>query len=455
MLYIIIWFFTLLLSIFLFRKASGSLSLLKPNMLSIVFYYSLFITCFIGALLIVLNVDQHYMIARIRDDGVREIGYWLIILIMILLPATMVAVASILGFDAKKELNGYLKKPVIFEESKSQHVLFIVFSAVSLIGVSAVLYTFLMLNQIPLIGLLTGATSTELAQMRIDSSRNFGGNVLIRNILAINLVPLLSIIAYVYGTFTKDPKWRIWFVVLFFSSILINVYNLAKAPIFFYFLMLLLTALYIGHIRLSARRIFAMLSVGVIGIIIMYVFIQDVRDLNQFLSYNSGPIGRLILAQIAPFFLHLDLFGQFVPYLNGASLPSSMLSLYDVEHVRSARLTLEYYFPNRVEDGTGGVLNTIYAAEAYANFRYAGVILGTIYIGLLLQLMYMIFLRLPKHPIYIALFIFFTINIPRTLVGGFTDFLYNPLWIAVTVLTIGILIVKRVYQEGKDRIRLR
>ncbi|WP_227937234.1 O-antigen polymerase [Alkalihalobacillus deserti] len=448
MYYISIWCIALIVSIVLFQKASGSLSLVKPNVISITFYYSLLITSFIGTLLIALGVDQHYMIDRLRDESVRHTGFWLIVLVMVLMPTVMVIVSGLSRFESEVELTGYLEKKVALEDNK---MIFFLFSILAAIGVFAVAYTYLNLRQIPLLGLVTGASSHELAQMRIEASRDFGGNIYIRNIFALQLVPLLSLIAFVYGTVSKQVKWRLWFIILLGASILISLYDLAKAPIFFYFLMLLLTSIYIGQVKLNLRKITVLALGGVTGLIVMYVFIQDVTSLNQFLSYNTGPLGRLILAQISPFFLHLDLFGNYVPYLGGKSLPSSFLALYDLEHIRSARLTLEYYFPDRVEDGTGGVLNTIYIAEAYANFGYLGVVAGTIYIGLFLQGLYIIFLRLKKHPILIGLFVYFTINIPRTIVGGFADFLYNPIWIAATVLTAGILIFYRFYSDASQR----
>lgn len=448
MYYLTIWCITLIISVVLFRKAAGSLSLAKPNVISITFFYSLIITSFIGTLLIVLGIDDHYMIRKIRDESVRYIGFWVIIGIMILMPAVMVLISRLAGFKADKELNHYLKKKVELEDNR---MIFFLFSALATVGILSVLYTYYSLIQIPLLGLVTGASSLELAQMRIEASRDFGGNIFIRNIFALQLVPLLSLIAFVFGTVSKRPRWRIWFVLLFFFAVLISVYDLAKAPIFFYFLMLLLTSIYMGQIKLNIKKIALLGSIGLVGLVTMYIFIQNVTSLNQFLSYNTGPVGRAILAQIAPFFLHLDLFGNTIPFLDGRSLPSSFLSLYDLDHARSARLTLEYYFPNRVEDGTGGVLNTIYAAEAYANFGYVGVLIGTIYIAAFLQILYIVFLRLRKHPILIGLFVYFTINIPRTIVGGFADFLYNPLWIAVTVLTAGMLLFYRFYADASKR----
>ena len=174
----------------------------------------------------------------------------------------------------------------------------------------------------------------------------------------------------------------------------------------------------------------------------LYVYIQGVGWSKRKFSFpiHSGPIGRIILAQISPTYLHLDIFGESIDFLKGASLPSIFIGWFDVEQVRSARIVMANAFPNRIEDGTGGVLNTLYAAEAYANFGYFGIIIGTIYIGILIQVLYIVFIRLPKNPIFLCLFVYFSINIPRTLVGGFADFIFNPIWIFITLLLIGMML---------------
>ncbi|MFT4414433.1 O-antigen polymerase [Fredinandcohnia humi] len=441
MLYILIWLIVLAISVSLFKKVSGSLSILQPNLNSIIFYYSLFFSSFIGSLLIVLDVDDYYMINKLTDDNYRLIGFLVICFTMVFLPLTMYILSKLVGFDAKVEYQSYLKKPVetIFNVKTEFYFLFAGLSAVSMLACA---YTLLKTGQIPLVELLTNP-SADLGKLRIDAARHFNGNVLIRNIFAIALTPLLSLIAYVYSVKTNMTRWKILFLGLFACSVVISIYDLAKSPIFFYVIMFLLVRIYIGKTKFTPLKIFVLGTLGASLLVVMYVFIQDVTNLESYLSYNSGPIGRVIFAQIAPTFLHLNIFGDALPFLNGRGLPSVFLDLFGVEQVRSARLVMEVAFPQRIEEGTGGVLNTLYVAEAYANFGYVGIVIGTIYIGLIIQVLYIAFLRLPKNPVFISLFIYFSINIPRTLVGGFTDFLFNIIWFIVVFLMVGMILFIR------------
>ncbi len=443
MLYILIWLIVLVLSAVFFYKAAGSLSLFTPNLISISFYYSFLITSFIGSLLIVLGIDHFYMMNKLDHQEYRLIGFIVVCFAMVFFPLTMFLVSKLAGFDAPKEFKTYLEKPIESAFNRKTEFYFL-FAALSLISILAVMYTMLKTNQVPLFSLLKGAGGEELAKLRIDAGRNFSGNVLIRNIFAVALTPLLSIIAYVYSVKTRELKWRLLFLALFFSAILINVYDLAKSPVLFYLIMFILVRIYIGKTKFNAAKFIFVGSTGVLLLLFMYVFIFGQSNISSYLSYSTGPIGRIILSQIAPMFLHLDFFGNSVPFLNGASLPSSIIGLFDMNQVRSARVVMELAYPENVAAGIAGVLNTLYVAEAYANFGYIGIVAGTIYIAALVQVLYICFIRLPKNPVFLSLFIYFTINIPRTLVGGFTDFLFNPIWFLLTFLFVGILLFIRV-----------
>ncbi|WP_298467100.1 O-antigen polymerase [uncultured Psychrobacillus sp.] len=439
-----IWLFTVVASTYLFKKVSGSLSLVKPNMISIVYYYSFLISSYIGGLLIALGIDDYYMIKRMDHEEYRIIGFILLTLLMILFPLTQLVVGRIFGFNGELEFNNYLQKPVRTSVDKNERIFRLAFGALSAISVLAVAYTLLKTANVPLLELLKGNTS-ELAKLRIDASRGFSGNVYIRNIFGIALTPVLSIIAFVYTTKSRALYWKVLFFVLFISSVLISTYDLAKSPIFFYIIMLLLAGVYTQKLKLNWKRISGYILAGSALLIVMYVAIQGVTEIESFLSHNSGPIGRIILAQISPFFLHLDTYSHSLSFLEAKGLPSFIAGIFDIEQVRSARMVMENVFPENVDKGTGGVLNTIFLGEAFASFGYLGVIISIIYIAVVIQVLYIIFLRLPKTPVVIALFVYFTINLPRTLVGGVADFFFNPVWILMTVVLGGLFILEQYF----------
>ncbi|AZB44555.1 oligosaccharide repeat unit polymerase [Bacillus sp. FJAT-42376] len=447
MVYILIWAAVLVLSFILFRKVSGSMSLLTPNLLSITYYYSLLASTFIGSLLVVLKIDEHYMIDRLSDDLFRYMGFFFICFIMIVMPLTMFLLSRLAGFNAQKEFTSYINAPVYREENGNQ--MFYLYTFFTILSMGAIGYTILKIDAIPILELLKG--SDNLSQLRISASHGFGGSTIIRNIFGVALAPILSMITFIYFYQRKELRWFILFALTTGGALFMAVYDLSKAPIFFYIIMVLLLLIYLKIIRLTWFRLAVLGGLGAVLLVVMYVFIQGVTDPASFLSYNRGPIGRVLLSQVAPFYLHLDLFTDRIDLLNGRSLPSSLIGLYDMHQVRSAALAMDVYYPQRVEEGTAGVLNTLFAAEAYANFGYAGIVLGTIYVGFVIQLVYMVFIRLPKNPLFLALFIFFTVNIPRVVIGGFADFLLNTLWVSVLIILLTPYILLNLYRMFKKR----
>lgn len=440
-LYILIWLIVLGFSIYFFKKASGTLSLTKLNLHSIIFYYSFLLSSFIGSLLIVLEIDESYIIAKlIFPEQSRIIGFIFVCIVMVLFPLVMFLVSKLLGFHAKKEFALYWNKEIDhgFTSRDKEKEFFWVFLGLTILSLGSIIYTFAHIKEVPIFALLN--PSADLAVLRIEAKSGFTGNVFIRNIFAIALTPILSLIAYIYKVKTKELKWKILFFSLFVGAVLINIYDFQKSPVIFYLAMFLLVRMYIGKTRLNPKLLLVLVGAVISYLLLMYSTL-GVKDSDQFLSYSTGPIGRVILTQIAPMFVYVDRYDEVYPFLYEKGLPESILEIYGVDPVRSARILMEDLFPEKVVEGTAGVLNTLYVGEAYATFGVAGVILGTIYIAAMIQILYIAFLRLPKHPVYISLFTFFIVNIPRALVGGFSDLLVNPIWILLTMIVAGSYLI--------------
>ena len=83
-------------------------------------------------------------------------------------------------------------------------------------------------------------------------------------------------------------------------------------------------------------------------------------------------------------------------------------------------------------------MNTFFTGEAYANFGVLGVVLSTIYIGVLLQIIYVIFLKIEKNPIYITAYATITSTLVLTLHGGFVDYIYNVQLFAIIFLFLAL-----------------
>lgn len=443
MLYLLVSFSVLIASAFLFKKAAGTLSLKKLNMISYIFYFNIIIQSFIGVTLGVLYLDNHYLLNRLQDFDLR-LHVWLAVLyVMIAMPLGMLLVNKIFKVQSSKLFDSYLKKPLISVLSKKDSYVLLVFYGLSIISVGAVIYTYANLNNIPLISLVTGADPAQLSEMRMSASRNFQGNVYIRNILGLGLAPVLAYIAYAYYHLFRNLRSLLTFAVLFINAVLILLYNFEKAPVIMFLIGFVFIEVLIKG-KINIKKLAGYGIIAVVLVLLMYRYIMGVPVTAVF-SYNSGPIGRLILSQIAPLYFHFHLFPSSFDFLWGRSFSPFILSFFGAEHVRSSRLVMEYINPIGVEAGTAGVANTLFIGEAYANFALYGLLLSPFIVGFIIQLSYILIQKLPKNPIWVGLFCYLSYSWPVT--GDFVGFLYNPGLLFIIVLLIGILLGGAVIQR--------
>lgn len=429
--YILIWLGTVFSSKYLFSRAAGTLSILRPNIHLLIFYYSFFLSSLIGALLIVLRIDDSYIIKKLLFDSTREKAFFLILAASILLPLAMCILSRLIGFDSKRESLIYWSKKVMLGTCKAEKRFFLLLCIATVICMLAVIYTLVKTGKVPILQIFSQADDTTAGELRQLAKVEYKGNPLIKNIIALGLTSILSIVAYICASTSNYRGWRILFLLLLPFAIIVNIYDLQKGPILFYFLMLLIASVYVGKLKINLRLgIMASLFV-LCYIALAYSYTSNTMD--NYLSYSRGPVGRVILTQIAPTFLYVDRYGTVYPFLEEKGLPSLLLQLYDIDQVRSARVLMEDLFPEKVAQGTAGVLNSLYIGEGYSSYGVIGVVISSLLLGFFIQYIYIHFMRLPKHPIFLALFIYFVVQIPRALVGGFIDILFNPLWVILYI----------------------
>lgn len=444
---------TLIISAFLFKNAAGSLSLTKLNLHGIIFYYQLVLQAWIGVTLAIYYLDNHYIISKIPDEKYRVITFFLVMLTMLLLPLTMVMVNKITGFDATKEYNKYLNSPMQYLFNDKDSKVFIVVILFTIVSAISIVYTFYIIKQIPLLEAFQGKSSLELAKIRQEASSGFEGNQYIRNLFALILMPILSYISYAYFKINSDKKWLILFVIQFIFTLIIKTYDLSKMPVLWYLISLIILNIIIkGKIK---KKTIVISGLGLsLLVVLLYILFFDNLKLSNF-AYNVGPIGRLIFTQIAGLYFHIYVFTEKEPFLMGSSFPQWMISVFDKEHVRSASIVIEYTHPDSVEQGIAGVINTLFIGEAFANFGYLGVIISIITAGIILQLMYIVFIRLTKSPVVIAAFVYFIMNFSAIITGGIVEFVYNVGMIFVIVICFSIYIFSKLLYEVIGRRKMR
>jgi hypothetical protein len=268
MIYIFISIVILTLSFFIFRRAAGSLSPFKPNMISYIFYYNIFLQVFIGSVLPILYIDNHYVIGRVGME-VRFYAWASVMYMIIAFPLGMLLSKIIFCSNNKmlNVLNDYISKDINVYGFNGKALKYSVWCFTG-ISALACMYTFWKIGYYPFLKVL-GASSSELASVRIAVSRDFSGNVYIRNFFALAMMPILSHVWIFYALANKKaPDIFMAFISSFFATSILY-YNFAKSPLLWYILSFIFVYYYaIGKVRTFHAAL--LISVVFFGLILMY-----------------------------------------------------------------------------------------------------------------------------------------------------------------------------------------
>ena len=450
MIYSFISFIILLASIKLFQMNIGSLSLFRLNMVSWIFYYNLIAQSFISSILVINHLDNHYLISKVGEEA-RVKGWLSIQYVMIMLPLAMLLINKITGYCAGFRLKRYLKTKITFRTIESDIYMRYVLYFLSILSVGAVVYTFVNLEQIPLIGLIQGRGAYELALLRQEASNNFIGNEYIRNIFALALTPILGYVAFVYFFITKSKKDFVWFLCLFVSSLLILTYDLSKGPIIHFLIGFIFCYILLkGKI---SRKIFTTAVISVLALIVcLYISVAKVNSFYTLFNYNTGLVGRLILSQSAGTYLVYEYFPSKHEHIGFSSFSRQISNLLESNYEqRAAKSLMNYVNPSGVEKGTAGVVNSLFVAEAWANWGLWGVLISPLIVGMVIQILFLFFLTHKKTPFMVGLFSYFSINLPVT--GGINDFIYNAVLFIILLLLFTAFLFARALRERRLKYR--
>ncbi|MDO5689624.1 MAG: O-antigen polymerase [Tissierellia bacterium] len=424
----------LLLSTFLFYRASGQLDPFRLNTLSFT-YYSLLIMSAIGAVFIGMGIDRHRVTAFIVHPQTRLNTWGIIMALMIVIPLLWILYSRVMRFDPK-DYQKYLSRPIHPDPEGLSWTLCLIMAVISIVAVIYVMVQIGLENN-PILAALRGEEREELQRLRIAAGAGFPGNHYIKNLLAILMTQFASLITLVNLQMYRKRRWLLLFVALFLAASLMCIYNLEKAPILKYLLTLMILIVLMGA-KIKTWQKLLIVICGVAAVLLMYLVFADMQP-SQLLSLEAGPINRLFITSSIGSFLHLEAFTYVFPKLGGQSLHrilSKGLLGFD-EVVRSGRVIMEYTNPEGVKKGIAGVFNALFIGEAYANFGYWGIFLSTIWISLIFFAVHYLFVEvLSKNPANLALFAYLSFNLPYTLHGGFADYVVNSVWFFVIGVTI-------------------
>ena len=433
--YISISLLVLIISYCLFKKASGSLDIRRPNMASFVFYV-LLATTFVGSIGVLYNIGpQDY----VPEDASLRVWVWISAMYtMIMVPVGMLLACVILRVRRMKVLfSRYQSSPLQSQFTLSENTFKISLFFVSALSALAVGFIVLSENPVPLFELLRGNNDYwYLAKLRSSPNSSMGSNVFLRMCMFLlgGFSSVMAFTSYAYWKKDKKPKFLMWFICMALAAGFLATYNLEKGPIFFFLL-----GLYLTHVAISRKIKAKTLLVLIVALLLLFgllsITVQGVlqgtgKQLDLLVTFATGvkaAWSRIVFGQLVGLYMCFDIFPNLHPHLWFSTTGRLIHEVFGLAYRPDyGIITMMFFRPELVEKGVAGHQTTVFIGEAWANFGILGILFFPSWIGFFVQSFHILFLKLKKTPYNLALYVQLTLLLPIT--SGVKGF-YYPVWV--------------------------
>ncbi|GAA5645583.1 hypothetical protein Vpro01_01326 [Vibrio proteolyticus] len=422
MIYLVITFLSYLISALSIKNIIGA-SQNNINIHSINFYTHFLLQGALGAILVVNNLDHHYLISSVTNQQTRFIG-WLLITALPLSYTIGIVISNVLitnKISIKSEYSCYLNNKVVIGKD---HILLL-----SLLPIFCLVcfYVFSM-SDVFSYKYLVG--NHDLAKIRIMADDTYHGNIYVKNILFKTLIPIFAIFSFVVYLNNRKHITLLLCLVYMLMAIYSLTYSLAKSPLAFFLISLFFSYFY-SRGSMEIRKLFYFSLLVITVILLSYYFFMGGELLSN--SYNKGPIGRVILSQQAGIYLSIDMFPNHIDFIGFESFSKNVSSFFGIAHIdRSAEYLMQFFNKNAVDKGTAGVLNSLFIAESWANWGIYGAVIFPIWVGFITNILILFIISTPKSAFLVSILSYYSFG--GAVIGGANDYLYNPKSIIVAIL---------------------
>jgi hypothetical protein len=220
---------------------------------------------------------------------------------------------------------------------------------------------------------------------------------------------------------TKRYKSIFYFMVFVISIYFLS--SLTKIKSIMFIISIIMVMSWDARISIGTLIKYAIIIfIALIGI--WAIFVGNTSLDYLFSLYSEGLVGRILISEISALYPHLSIFGNTENFLGFSSLSNLISTIFgETSSSRSARIVLEITSPEWVAAGIGGVYNTVFFGEAFANFGYMGLIFSPVWVVAYYGIVIWASNFLSVH-LRVAFLTHTAIN--SSVMAGFNDFLWNP-----------------------------
>lgn len=380
-----------------------------------VLYWSMLLFCIIGSFIIHSGfMDDSFFIEPIANNAeAKNLGLFIttISFFIFFLSAFVVEVLCSLCSGQRSGMirwENYYSSPMIMSSRKVTLTLFILSCAL-------VVYYIISIYPAPLFMAFQGASADQIAIRRLEVTKNYSGIGYFKTLAGV--IPII-LSYYCFIAYLRFKKHFLLFVFITFISILTLAINGEKAPLVFYFLGLLVSY---SSVRKISKKVYVLSSVLIFFLILLMYIVLFQFDNSDYLLYIL--IERLFIAQEAAVFYAADYFSSHSS-LGLSSMDTIFNKILNVTPTaRASEIFMNQYLPSMVANG-GWNVNGFFAHETFSNFGYMGIVLGSMYGGIVNSLLCIYFRAREKTLLTMSFYSFYIVSV-TTVLSSFNAMLFN------------------------------
>jgi oligosaccharide repeat unit polymerase len=214
------------------------------------------------------------------------------------------------------------------------------------------------------------------------------------------LFPFIIAVSFGYFLWTRHKQWLIGFVAAAVTGIFFASLSLAKSPVAIIFLVVVLFAYYYKHGMFSYK--FVLISLAVIFAFPLLVMIGVAENSPTASILLQSLFERLIYGTSLDVYWYFEAFPAHIPYLHGAS--SHALSIFaGVPVANTPNMVGQYSEPFGLASINA---NAAFIGDLHADFGLAGVLIGGVITGIVMQAFHIYIVRKKKTVSSVAAYSF-------------------------------------------------
>jgi hypothetical protein len=418
----------------LFRHASGH-PVFQLNMLNYAFHI-LFISAFVASVIIAIDIPiLGYTPDAYNFEGVQTVALAVWAAVMwsfVAIPGgAMIANALKYGKSRMPALSDSFDVRALRIGWGHQESSLLATTAILTFSLLALFFTTLP-SELPLLNILAGGSIAESEVLRRNISYGFQ-NGLLRSMVNEKTLMVLSLISYFMAVRTRRVSWKTLFFIQFVGIVGLSMVRGTAGSLIQYLFTFGIARAVIGKKFATLREGTVVLSV----LTLFFIFFKGTTD--SFTAPALAVLSRVLFGQIVGTYYGLQVIPAEHDHLGFSStgrLLNEMILGYSSPDY--GFILMELHNPLGVAAGTAGHMSSIFLAEAWVNFGLFGLVLAPVWVGFVVQIANLTFLRSSMSVVNAAIYV--TVASSFGYISDFVGFYYPAaivIFLAGTILLIG------------------